>query len=183
MARVRFLADANLDQNIVAGVVRREPGIEFELPQRLIAEEEFDQAASVLEASMKQSPNEEIKVLLVDAKQRVDEFAKKVEGAVARARRLMDTRKFDEAVSFLEAQPKTFARKNEFTAVLERARTEQDQIKAVGAAIENLADDAVVLDSHDGKVLQRFNLAHGKWVPSLFPYTAVVLRARSSKVA
>src|SRR5262245_6645168 len=38
MARVRFLADANLDQNIVAGVVRREPGIDFELPQGLIPE-------------------------------------------------------------------------------------------------------------------------------------------------
>src|SRR5205823_10614887 len=104
--------------------------------QRLIADEEFEQAVSVLEASMKQAPNEEIKVLLADAKQRVDEFAKKVEGAVARAKRLMETRKFDEAVSFLEAQPKTFARKNEFTAALEKARTEQDQLKAVGAAIE-----------------------------------------------
>jgi hypothetical protein len=38
MAQVRFLADANLDQNIVAGVVRREARIDFELPQRLIPE-------------------------------------------------------------------------------------------------------------------------------------------------
>jgi hypothetical protein len=38
MARVRFLADANLDQNIVAGVIRRQAGIEFELPQGVIAE-------------------------------------------------------------------------------------------------------------------------------------------------
>ena len=34
--RVRFLADANLDQNIVAGVLRREPGADFELPQSVI---------------------------------------------------------------------------------------------------------------------------------------------------
>ena len=114
--------------------------------QRLIAEEEFEQAVSVLEASMRQSPNEEIKVLLADAKQRVDEFGKKVEGAVARARRLMETRKFDEAVSFLEAQPKTFARKNEFTAALEKARTEQDQIKNVSAAIAKAREALVKSD-------------------------------------
>jgi hypothetical protein len=34
--RVRFLADANLDQDIVAGVLRREPEIDFELPQGII---------------------------------------------------------------------------------------------------------------------------------------------------
>ena len=34
--RVRFLADANLDQDIVAGVRRREPEVDFELPQGFI---------------------------------------------------------------------------------------------------------------------------------------------------
>jgi hypothetical protein len=34
--RVRFLADANLDQDIVAGVLRREPEVDFELPQGII---------------------------------------------------------------------------------------------------------------------------------------------------
>jgi hypothetical protein len=33
--RVRFLADANLDQDIV-GVLRREPEVDFELPQGII---------------------------------------------------------------------------------------------------------------------------------------------------
>jgi hypothetical protein len=34
--RVRFLADANLDQDIVSGVLRREPDVDFELPQGVI---------------------------------------------------------------------------------------------------------------------------------------------------
>ena len=38
MSRVRFLADANLDQDIVAGILRREPQVDFELPQGLIPE-------------------------------------------------------------------------------------------------------------------------------------------------
>ncbi len=36
--KVRFLADANLDQDIVAGLLRREPEIDFELPQGIIPE-------------------------------------------------------------------------------------------------------------------------------------------------
>jgi hypothetical protein len=34
--RVRFLADANLDQDIVSRVLRREPEVDFELPQGII---------------------------------------------------------------------------------------------------------------------------------------------------
>jgi hypothetical protein len=37
--KIRFLADANFNQKIVAGVLRREPQIDFELPQNVIPEE------------------------------------------------------------------------------------------------------------------------------------------------
>ncbi len=39
---------------------------------------------------------------------------------------------------------------------------------------ENLADDVVLLDAHSGKVLQRFGLSGGKYVPAAFPYGVVV---------
>ncbi len=41
---------------------------------------------------------------------------------------------------------------------------------------ENLADDAVLLDVRNGKVLQRFDLTMGKSVPGSFPYGAVATR-------
>jgi DNA-binding beta-propeller fold protein YncE len=39
---------------------------------------------------------------------------------------------------------------------------------------ENLADDVVLLDARSGKVLQRFDLGRGKYVPAAFPYGVVV---------
>ena len=39
---------------------------------------------------------------------------------------------------------------------------------------ENLADDVVLLDAHNGKVLQRFGLSTGKYVPAAFPYDVLV---------
>ncbi len=41
---------------------------------------------------------------------------------------------------------------------------------------ENLADDAVLIDATDGKVLHRFPLRRGKVVPSTFPYEVVTNR-------
>jgi len=115
---------------------RRRVDAAAEEAQRLLNEEEYEQAVSTLEAAMKQAPNEELRVLLADAKQRVEDFGKRVTTSVARAQRLLEARKFEEAVTFLESQPKTYARKSEFTAILEKARGEQDATKAVGSAIE-----------------------------------------------
>ncbi len=41
---------------------------------------------------------------------------------------------------------------------------------------ENLADDAVLMSVVDGKVLERFRLSDNKYVPSAFPYGAIVTR-------
>ncbi len=41
---------------------------------------------------------------------------------------------------------------------------------------ENLADDVVLLDAADGKVLRRFDLSRGRLRPSEFPYTVAVNR-------
>ena len=41
---------------------------------------------------------------------------------------------------------------------------------------ENLADDAVLVDAHDGRILHRYDLGRGRWVPEAFPYAVVVSR-------
>ena len=41
---------------------------------------------------------------------------------------------------------------------------------------ENLADDAVLMNARTGKVLQRFDLSVGQYVPASFPYGVVVSR-------
>ena len=50
--RVRFLADANLDQDIVAGILRREPEVDFELPQGIIPEGMKDPEVLAVAASL-----------------------------------------------------------------------------------------------------------------------------------
>ena len=47
-----FLADANLDQDIVAGLLRREPSIDFELPQSVLADGTGDPVVLAIAASL-----------------------------------------------------------------------------------------------------------------------------------
>ncbi|HZR27788.1 MAG TPA: protein kinase, partial [Terriglobales bacterium] len=124
-------------EEAAAHIQRKKVDAAAEEAQRLLTEEEFEQAVSVLEAASKQAPNnEELRVLLADARQRIEGFNKKVEVSITKANKLLETRKVDEAVAFLESQAKSFARKPEFTAVLEKARTEQDKIKGLRGALE-----------------------------------------------
>ncbi|MGH9510005.1 MAG: hypothetical protein ACRD2M_08720, partial [Terriglobales bacterium] len=104
--------------------------------QRLIGEGEYDNAVALLESTMKHTPDEELRVVLTEAKRHVDDFKRKVEAAITRTQRLLESRKIDDAVKFLEGQPKAFARSSAFTGLLEKARAEQDQMKGVAGAIE-----------------------------------------------
>lgn len=50
--RVRFLADANLNQDIVAGILRRQPEVDFELPQGIISDRMLDPEVLAVAASL-----------------------------------------------------------------------------------------------------------------------------------
>lgn len=50
--RLRFLADANLDQDIVVGLWRRQPAVDFALPQHHLAEGAEDLEVLAIAAGM-----------------------------------------------------------------------------------------------------------------------------------
>jgi serine/threonine-protein kinase len=104
--------------------------------QKLMADQEFDQAVSLLESTLKHTPDEELKVVLVEARRALDEYNRRVEAVVSKGQKLLEQRKIEDAVTFLEGQAKQFSRATSFTALLEKARTEQDQAKGVGSALD-----------------------------------------------
>jgi len=104
--------------------------------QKLMADHEYDQAVSLLESTLKQTPDEELKVVLTEARRALDEYNKRVEATVSKGQKLLEQRNINEAVTFLESQAKQFARATSFTALLEKARTEQDQAKGVSGALD-----------------------------------------------
>src|SRR5437868_4289775 len=104
--------------------------------QKLMTDQEYEQAVSLLESTLKQTPDEELKVVLTEARRALDEYNKRVEAAVSKGQKLLEQRKIDEAVICLESQAKQFAHATAFSALLEKARTEQDQAKGVSGALD-----------------------------------------------
>jgi len=104
--------------------------------QRLMSEEEYDRAVILLETTLKEAPDDELKVLLADATRHMEESRKKIQIAIAKTQKLLEARKVDEAVAFMEGLPKSYARSADFTNLLEKARSEQDMVRAVGGAVQ-----------------------------------------------
>jgi eukaryotic-like serine/threonine-protein kinase len=104
--------------------------------QRFIAENDYEQAVAVLEQAIKQYPDEELKVVLTEARHGLQEFNQKVENTTAKAKKLMEMRKVDEAVALLEGNAKDMGRSSAFASLLEKARGEQDQVKGVKDALD-----------------------------------------------
>jgi serine/threonine-protein kinase len=103
---------------------------------RLMSEEEYEKAVTLLENTLKEAPDEELKVVLTDARRQVKEFVRKIETAVNRAQALLKDGRVNDAVGFLESQPPSYAKSIEFCNVLERARGQQDSSRVVGSTLE-----------------------------------------------
>ncbi|MBI2677554.1 MAG: protein kinase [Candidatus Koribacter versatilis] len=103
---------------------------------RLMNEEDYERAVALLEGILKEAPDEELRVVLTEARRGVHEFSRKLEAALNKAQGLIKDGRVNDAVAFLEAQPPAYTRSSDFCAVLERARGQQDQTMAVGSAIE-----------------------------------------------
>ncbi|HTK95033.1 MAG TPA: hypothetical protein VL382_05295, partial [Terriglobales bacterium] len=103
---------------------------------QLMNQEEYEKAVALLEGALKDNPDEELRVVLTEARRHIHEFGRKVETAVARAQGLIKDGRIDDAVAFLESQPQSYGRSTEFCAILERARGQQDSTRAVSGTLD-----------------------------------------------
>jgi serine/threonine-protein kinase len=105
--------------------------------QRFMREGDYEQAIALLKSKSEQLGDEELALLLAQAQRQVEQLTRKIESAIARSRRLLESRNFNEAVELLESSPKEYARSSEFVAALEKARAEQEKARALASALES----------------------------------------------
>ncbi|MDP9269074.1 MAG: protein kinase [Acidobacteriota bacterium] len=123
--------------------------------QRLMSEEDFERAVVLLESTLKETPDEELRAVLTEARRGVHEFGRKTEAAITKAQGLIRDGRVNDAVAFLESQPQGYARSSAFCNVLEQARGQQDQSMAIGSAIDK-ASQALA----KGDVASALNIAY-----------------------
>jgi serine/threonine-protein kinase len=98
----------------------------------LLKQEEYDRAIDRLETALQKIKDDaDLKSLLEQAKQQREGFNQRVGKVLESAQRMMDQRKFQDVVKFLEGQPQSFIHSNAYTKLLEQAREQAGKAKVV----------------------------------------------------
>src|SRR5262249_14369958 len=91
----------------------------FDEAHKAMDDDDYPSAIAVLEKAIKEFPAEEdLKLLLAEAQGKKEQFQRKVEAAISGAQRMLDAKKYQEALSFLEAQPKSYLHLEVFAKLL-----------------------------------------------------------------
>ncbi|HUQ49733.1 MAG TPA: protein kinase [Terriglobales bacterium] len=102
-----------------------------ELADDLMREEFFEPTVALIEHAVKAAPDESLKSLLAQARQRLDENTRKAAAVAAEADKLLKANKGDEAVALLEGQPSSYTRHSTYFEVMARCRAEQERLNGL----------------------------------------------------
>ena len=113
--------------------------------RQFIACDEYRSAIELLETTLGEVADEELSIILEDARRRLQEFNQRVQESISTAQRLLRLDRCGEAVRFLETQFEQCGQSPEFGALLEQARQDLKRIQSFSITREN-AREAL---SHD----------------------------------
>jgi eukaryotic-like serine/threonine-protein kinase len=100
-------------QQEIDGSVRR--------AQDFLKKSEFDNAIQVLESVLSRYPDDEVRVVLEEARRRRDGLNRQIEAAIAKGEQFLNEGSPAKAVEFLQAQPTSYRRSEKFRDLLQAA--------------------------------------------------------------
>ena len=112
----------------------------------LITGEEYDLAIQLLEKTLQEIPDEELTILLGEARHAFLDHEKKLESVLTAAGKLIESRKPSEAISLLKAQPASFLKSADFQKLLEAAGHEEDRLRQIDESIQRSGELAAAED-------------------------------------
>lgn len=102
----------------------------------LVAEQKYDEAIRLLETTLREAPDEELRIVLAETRRAAADYQQKLEAAVRSAEKLLQARKPNEALKLLESQPSSHFRDPALVRLLDTARAETERMRRVDEAIE-----------------------------------------------
>jgi hypothetical protein len=131
--------------------------------RQFISAEEYQSAINLLAATLQEVADEELSIILEDARRRLQEFNQKVQETVTTAERLLQHDRYSEAVRFLESQFERCGKAPEVAALLEQARRDLNRVESFSITKEN-AREALSKDDFTGAIaiLQQFREKFGE---------------------
>src|SRR5262249_35749215 len=107
--------------------------------------------------------DEELRIILGEARRAAADYEKKFETALATASKLIEVRRASEAVKLLEIQPASFSKRTEFQQLLESARKEAERLYKIQEAINRSREMAEREDYSSAiSLLEQCSQTHGE---------------------
>ena len=133
-----------------------------EQAHQLISAHEYRRAIELLESVLKELNDEELIIILVDARRHLEQFNHQIKEAIAKAERLLRHDRYGEAVRFLEVRREQCGESPELAAFLQQARYQLARVQKFSVTKENVRD-AIALDDFDGAstILRGFRAQFG----------------------
>ena len=104
--------------------------------QEFLRNQEYDQAIALLESILSRTPDEELGIVLEEARRRRDDFNRQITAALARGQQFLNEGSPAKAVEFLESQPTSFRRSEQFRELLAAANQQRPAEPELEAAPE-----------------------------------------------
>jgi eukaryotic-like serine/threonine-protein kinase len=93
--------------------------------QELLRAQDYDRAVELLQSVQQRSPDEDVLILLEQARRRRNELNRDIAAAIAKAQQFLAEGSQDKAVEFLQSQPSAYRRSEEFREMLQAAFQQQ----------------------------------------------------------
>src|SRR5215469_9926111 len=116
---------------------------------QLISAHEYQSAIDLLESVLKELNDEELIIILANARRHLEEFNQQIKEAIAKAERLLRHDRYGEAVRFLEGRREQCGEPPELAAFLQQARYQLARVQTFSVTKENVRD-AIALGDFDG---------------------------------
>jgi len=109
----------------------------------LIARQDYERAIALLETTLEEVPDEELRIILAGARRTSVEYHKKLESTIRTAEKLLQARKAGDALRLLDSHTPLFGRNPAFQKVFETTRVEAERLrkidKVISQAVQALA--------------------------------------------
>jgi len=106
-----------------------------------IARQEYEQAIKLLETTLQDVRDEELRIILAEARRASLEYQKKLEATIGTAERFLQAGKPGDALRVLESHSSVFARNPGFQNLLETARAESERQRKINEIISRATQE------------------------------------------
>ncbi len=110
--------------------------------QEFLKNQEYDRAIALLESILKTTPDEELNIVLEEARRRREALNNQIAAALARGRQFLEEGSPAKAVEFLQAQPTAFRRSEDFQKLVQAAVAKNAAKKAEPPPPAEIESDA-----------------------------------------